>query len=93
MPRNEAQTRFDLIDPALRDQCGWKHSDYSAIRLEETAKAIDIVDDNPRRRAKDRTGYMLYWDCTGGTNPQPLAIVEAKRENRPPDYGMAQGQD
>jgi hypothetical protein len=44
MSRNEAQTRFDLIDPALRDQSGWRHPRYSAMRLEETARAIDIVD-------------------------------------------------
>lgn len=93
MLRNEAQTRFDLIDPVLREQRGWKHADYSAIRLEETQRAIDIVDGKPRRRPKGRTDYVLYWDCTGGANPRPLAILEAKREGQPPDHGLAQGQD
>jgi len=91
--RNEAQTRYDLIDPVLRDQKGWKHADYMAARLEETARAIDIIDGKPRRRPKGRTDYVLYWDCSGGTNPQPIAIIEAKREGLPPDHGMAQGQD
>ncbi|MBI2496596.1 MAG: DEAD/DEAH box helicase family protein [Opitutae bacterium] len=92
MSRNEAQTRYDLIDPVLRDQKGWKHADYMATRLEETARAIDIVDGKPQRRPKGRTDYVLYWDCSGGTNPQPLAVVEAKREGLPPDHGLTQGQ-
>lgn len=92
MPRNEAQTRFDLIDPVLRDQKGWKHAAFAAIRLEETARAIDIVDGKPHRRAKGRSDYVLYWDCSGGANPQPLAVLEAKREGLPPDHGLTQGQ-
>lgn len=39
MSRNEAQTRVELIDPALFAR-GWVHAD---IRLEETAAAIDMV--------------------------------------------------
>jgi hypothetical protein len=34
MSRNEAQTRFDLVDPCLIDQRGWSRQN---IRLEETA--------------------------------------------------------
>lgn len=32
--RNEAQTRFELIDPMLIDHCGWRRED---IKLEQTA--------------------------------------------------------
>ena len=38
--RNEAQTRFELIDPVLIDHCGWRRED---IRVEHTAAQIDIV--------------------------------------------------
>ena len=48
MPRNEAQTRFELIDPALEDR-GWNRR--TDIRVEETAKPIDIVNHQPRERA------------------------------------------
>ena len=44
MPRNEAQTRFELIDPALEDR-GWNRR--TDIRVEETAKPIDIVNHQP----------------------------------------------
>lgn len=39
MPRNEAQTRFELIDPVLIER-GWERTD---IRIEETLPAVDIV--------------------------------------------------
>ena len=44
MPRNEAQTRF----PALEDR-GWNRR--TDIRVEETAKPIDIINHQPRERA------------------------------------------
>lgn len=56
MPRHEAQTRFDLIDPALVDVRGWNRAD---IRIEETLPPVDIVYGKGRRRAKGRTDYVL----------------------------------
>jgi type I site-specific restriction endonuclease len=56
MPRNEAQTRFELIDPALEDR-GWNRR--TDIRVEETARPIDIVNHQPRERAAGRTDYVL----------------------------------
>jgi hypothetical protein len=41
--RNEAQTRYELIDPAL-DGCGWNRG--SDVRIETTAGQIDIIDGN-----------------------------------------------
>lgn len=95
MNRNEAQTRFDLIDPKLRDERGWKHPTgaFRAIVVEERDAAIEIIDGKARRRATKPKDYVLYWDCTGGTEPRPLAIVEAKREGLPPDYGLEQGKN
>ena len=40
MPRNEAQTRFELVDPCLIDQRGWPRAN---IRVEETAAAVEVV--------------------------------------------------
>ena len=46
--RNEAQTRFELVDPCLMDR-GWPRG---SIRLEETPGAIDIIYGKPQRRPK-----------------------------------------
>src|SRR2546421_12393219 len=73
MSRNEAQTRFDLIDPALETR-GWLRSD---IRIEVTAAQIDIVDGKPRRRPSGRTDYLLRRPLVDGGELTPLAIIEA----------------
>src|SRR5262245_20169239 len=87
MGRNEAQTRFELMDPALRDCVGAR----SDIRLEETLPAVDIVYGKGRRRPKGRTDYVLRRPLEPGTEPIPLAIIEAKREGLPPEHGLQQG--
>src|SRR5437899_7185182 len=88
MPRNEAQTRFELIDPALLNECGWTRAD---IRIEETAAPVDVVYKKGKRRPKGRTDYVLRRPLQPGTEPIPLAIVEAKSENLPPHHGLQQG--
>lgn len=87
--RNEAQTRFELIDPALETR-GWLRSD---IRIEVTAAQIDIIDDKPVRRPAGRTDYILRRPLDGNSEPLPLAIIEAKREGLPPEHGLQQGKD
>ena len=71
MPRNEAQVRFELIDPALEER-GW--SRRTDIRVEETARTIDIVHGQPRRRSAGRTDYVLRRPLSTGSEPMPLAI-------------------
>lgn len=88
MPRNEAQVRFEVIDPALEDR-GWNRR--TDIRVEETAKPIDIVNHQPRERPAGRTDYVLRRPLTPGTEPVPLAILEAKHEGLPPEHGLQQG--
>lgn len=88
MPRNEAQTRYELIDPALEDR-GWDRR--TDIRVEETAKPIDIVNHQPRKRPAGRTDYVLRRPLAPGTEPIPLAILEAKHEGLPPEHGLQQG--
>ena len=91
MSRNEAQTRFDLIDPAIITR-GWNRVD---IQLEVTAAAVDIVEHRGqkqgRRRPVGRSDYVLRRPLTPGTEPIPLAIIEAKREGLPPEHGLQQG--
>ena len=53
MPRNEAQTRLDLIDPMLIEQRGWHRED---LRVEVTAAQIDIVYGKGQRRPTGRMG-------------------------------------
>jgi type I restriction enzyme, R subunit len=88
MARNEAQVRFELIDPALEER-GWNRR--TDIRVEETAKPIDIVNHEPRKRPSGRTDYVLRRPLTPGTEPIPLAILEAKHEGLPPEHGLQQG--
>jgi type I restriction enzyme R subunit len=88
MPRNEQQTRFDLIDPMLVDHRGWSRDDIS---VEETAAQVDIVYGKGRRRPKGRTDYVLRHPLKPGTEPIPLAIMEAKHEGLPPGHGLQQG--
>ncbi|MGA2619227.1 MAG: hypothetical protein ABSF26_16585 [Thermoguttaceae bacterium] len=65
MSRDEAQTRFELIDPTLVDR-GWDRSD---IRIEETLPAVDIVYGKGRRRPKGRTDYVLRRSLGRVRNP------------------------
>ncbi len=86
MTRNEAQTRYELIDPALEAR-GWPRSD---VRIEETPAPVDIVYGKGQRRARGRTDYVLRRPLEPGAEPLPLAIIEAKREGLPPEHGLQQ---
>src|ERR1700719_4178660 len=86
--RNEAQTRFELIDPMLIDHCGWRRED---IRVEKTAAQIDIVRGKGYRRPAGRLDYLLFRPLKEGTEPIPLAILEAKHEGLPAEHGLQQG--
>lgn len=86
--RNEAQTRFELIDPMLIDHCGWRRED---IKLEQTAPKIDIVRGKGYRRPAGRTDYLLFRPLSDDAMAVPLAIIEAKREGLPPEHGLQQG--
>ncbi len=76
MPRDEHQTRIELINPALYLR-GWGDS---LIREEKTPGGTDIIDGRPRKRS-GRTDYLLCVLVVKGKPPLPLAIVEAKSED------------
>lgn len=86
MRLSEADTRAKLIDPALHRR-GWTED---LIRREETDRGIDVVDGRPQRREGGRTDYLLRVRINISTQPVPLALIEAKRNDEPPDKGLEQ---
>jgi len=84
--RSEAETRRDLIDPALHAR-GWTED---LIRREETLGTVEIVDGLPRRQAHGRTDYTLRVRIAADAQPVAVAILEAKPEAKHPEYGLDQ---
>jgi type I restriction enzyme, R subunit len=83
---DEAQTRIQLIDPALHAR-GWTEE---LIRREETLGTVEIVEGRPRRATIGRTDYTLRVKVTPGTQPVAVAVLEAKSEDKHPTYGLEQ---
>ncbi len=86
MARNEAETRTQLIDPALHAR-GWTED---LIRREETLGTVEIVDGQPRRQTHGRTDYTLRVKIAADAQPVAVAILEAKSEDKSPTYGLEQ---
>lgn len=86
MSLSEADTRAKLIDPALH-RSGWTED---LIRREETDCGIDIIEGKPRRKKRGRTDYLLRIRVNISTQPVPIALIEAKRNDEPPDKGLEQ---
>jgi type I restriction enzyme R subunit len=86
MPRNEAQTRFELINPALR-QRGWNETN---IKVEATSGGITVIDGKARRR-RGSTDYLLRLQVSKDTQPVAIALIEAKAEGKSPGFGLSQG--
>jgi type I restriction enzyme R subunit len=86
LARNEAETRTQLIDPALHVR-GWTED---LIRREETLGTVEIVDGQPRRQTHGRTDYTLRIKVAADAQPVAVAVLEAKREDKPATYGLDQ---
>ncbi|MFL5197784.1 MAG: type I restriction endonuclease subunit R, partial [Microvirga sp.] len=88
MPLNEADTRAKLIDPAIK-AVGWTEDH---IRRETTQLRIDLdpTTGRARRRGSGRSDYLLRFRVNPGTQPVPLALIEAKAEDKPPGHGLEQ---
>ena len=86
MGRNEAETRTQLIDPALHAR-GWTED---LIRREETLGTVEIVDGQPRRQIHGRTDYTLRIKIASDAQPVAVAVLEAKDEDKPATYGLDQ---
>ncbi|NER79767.1 MAG: DEAD/DEAH box helicase family protein, partial [Leptolyngbya sp. SIO1D8] len=87
MGRNEADTRAQLIDPALH-QRGWTEDRH--IRREQTPGAIDIVQGRGKRRSRGRMDYVLRLAVEAGKQPVAVALIEAKAEDKAPTDGLEQ---
>ncbi|WP_346293278.1 DEAD/DEAH box helicase family protein [Sphaerothrix gracilis] len=87
MGRNEADTRAQLIDPALRSR-GWTEQGH--IKREQTPGAIDIVQGRGKRRSRGRMDYVLRLVGPAGKQPVAVALIEAKAEDKAPTYGLEQ---
>jgi type I restriction enzyme R subunit len=78
---NEAETRAELIDPALKD-AGWGVVDGSRVRREVIAPGRLLG--GGRRTRQDIADYVLLYQG------QKLAVLEAKRRDLDMTEGLAQ---
>ncbi|MDD9857689.1 MAG: DEAD/DEAH box helicase family protein [Gammaproteobacteria bacterium] len=78
---NEAETRAELIDPALR-AAGWGVVEGSRVRREEIT--LGRLQGAGARARRDIADYVLVY------RNQKLAVLEAKRESAPLTEGLEQ---
>ncbi len=79
---NEAETRAELIDPALKD-AGWGVVDNSRVGREVTI-TLGRLQGAGKRAEKDIADYVLSY------KGQKLAVIEAKRRDLPDTEGVGQ---
>ncbi|MDR3192122.1 MAG: DEAD/DEAH box helicase family protein, partial [Treponema sp.] len=84
MAKNEAQTRRDLVDPAL-SAGGWTRDH---VKVEVSTGAYDMV---TKKRRQGRTDYLLRIIASRDTQPVAVALIEAKAEDKSPGFGLQQG--
>ncbi len=78
---NEAETRAELIDPALK-AAGWGVVDGSRVRREVIT--LGRLQGAGRRSKQDIADYVLFY------RGQKLAVIEAKRRDLPDTEGVGQ---
>jgi len=78
---NEAETRAELIDPALR-AAGWGEVEGSRVGREVIT--LGRLQGAGKRAAQDIADYVLFY------RGQKLAVIEAKRRDLPDTEGVAQ---
>jgi len=88
MPLNEADTRANLIDPALALR-GWT-ADHIRREITRARIEIDTIEGKAKRRGDGRIDYLLRYRLNPGTLPVPLALIEAKAESKAPGHGLEQ---
>ncbi len=79
--RNEAETRAELIDPAIK-AAGWGLVDGSRVRREVIT--LGRLQGAGTRSKQDVADYVLVF------RNQKLAVIEAKRESAPVTEGLGQ---
>jgi type I restriction enzyme R subunit len=86
MRKNEAETRYELIDPVLRGK-GYR---VPYVRLETPAPVEPIGPKGRRRKGPGKVDYLLCVEIPGALKPLPIAILEAKKEGEDTLKGMQQ---
>jgi len=86
MGLSEPDTRAKLIDPKLHRR-GWKEE---FIKREETVGAIEIIDGVASKQNRGRVDYTLRLVVKPDTQPVAIALIEAKKEDLPANYGLEQ---
>ncbi len=78
---NEAETRAELIDPALKE-AGWSVVEASRVRREVIT--LGRLQGGGKRAKQDIADYVLIY------RGQKLAVIEAKKRSSPVTEGLAQ---
>lgn len=90
MSYNEAETRFFLIDPILR-QKGYVSCDQVTLETVLTPAPVEPTGAKGRRRnGSGRTDYLLCVQVGEMPRPLPVGVLEAKKEGEDPLKGMQQ---
>ena len=90
MGMNEADTRYHLIDPVLRNK---GYVSRSQVTLETILTPPPVEPSGPkgrRRKGPGRTDYLLCVQVGEMPKALPVAVLEAKKENEDPLKGMQQ---
>ena len=86
----EADTRYFLIDPVLRDK-GYVSRDRITLETVLTPAPVEPSGAKGRRRpGNGRTDYLLCVQVGDMPKPLPVAVLEAKKEDDDPLKGMQQ---
>lgn len=81
---NEAETRLELIDPALKD-AGWGQVENSRIRCEVIAPGRLVG--SGKRANPEKADYVLVY------RGEKLAVIEAKKRDLPDTEGLQQAKN
>lgn len=90
MSMNEADTRYHLIDPVLREK-GYVNRDRITLETIQTPAPVEPTGPKGRRRkGSGRSDYLLCVQVGDMPKPMPVAVLEAKKESEDPLKGMQQ---
>jgi len=81
---NEAETRLELIDPALK-AAGWGQVENSRIRCEVIASGRLVG--SGKRANPEKADYVLVY------RGEKLAVIEAKKRDLPDTEGLQQAKN
>jgi type I restriction enzyme R subunit len=87
MSYNEAETRYYLIDPVLREK---GYDSHQWLKLETPAPVEPTGPKGKRRKGSGRTDYLLCVQVGDMPKSLPVAVLEAKKETEDPLKGMQQ---